>query len=153
MKHTKKWLALLTALVAVILVSAAAHFAARPQTAKAALSVEVAGAVASVPLESFPWQPVEGTVINGKQETVTVSGQGAALRDILALAKVEENRISSVTVTADDSYTARISGEELLSDVGIYLMQEEDSVRLVVFGDKNRKRNVSHVVLVSVAYR
>lgn len=152
MKHTKKWLTLLIALAVVILVSAAAHFATRPQTEKAALSVEVAGEVVSVPLESLPWQPVEGMVINGKQETVTISGQGAALRDILALAKAEEKRISSVTVTADDSYTAQISCEELLSDVGIYLMQEEDSVRLVVFGDKNRKRNVSHVILISVEY-
>lgn len=86
--------------------------------------------------------------MTGKGEEREVEAPGILIKDIL-----EENGItdySEVTVIADDSYSARITEEEIKEETKAYLLKEEDSLRLIVFGDENSKRNVKNVVEIVV---
>ena len=53
-------------------------------------------------------------------------------------------------IFSDDSYSAQLTKEEIEEENRVYLLMDEDSLRLVVFGDKNSKRSVSNVVQIEV---
>ena len=55
-----------------------------------------------------------------------------------------------VLVVADDAYSAEVTAEEIAAPGQVYLMRQEDGIRLVVFGDSNSKRNVTNVVRLEV---
>lgn len=150
MDSKKKIFGLFVLLALVIALAAAINRANRPQIDASTIAVECGGKTTVLELEKLPYEFVEGTLVNGKQQKVEVSGQGARLVAVLAMADLDSAEVQTVVVTADDSYTAQITGEELLDNEGIYLLREENEVRLVVFGDLNRKRNVSDVKQLSV---
>ena len=61
---------------------------------------------------------------------------------------------AAVKVTADDEFSAELSGDELDEAGKAYLVSEDDgSMRLVVFGDSNAKRNVRNVVSVEISVK
>lgn len=150
MKKAKPIYIIIAALVLLTAIAAAVHFATRADVRSGALRVEYGGKTVELAVGELKLEPVQGMVRNGKGEELPVDGQGIPLSRLLEQAGVGE--YSTVTVTADDAYSAGVTAAETAESGRVYLLLEEDgSLRLVVFGDKNSKRNVSNVKLVSVS--
>ena len=137
-------LAVLTVILAVI------NIANAPEVAEGDLLIVANGKEISVRVASENLKPVIGTLVNGKGDQIPVDGKGLPLRDVLALTNI--HTFETVTVTARDEYGAQISAAELLEEGKCYLLIEPDSsIRLVVFGDSNSKRNVTDVIKLTVS--
>ena len=93
----------------------------------------------SVHIGDLPLEPVTGTVVNGKGQKTQIDAPGIALSELFG---------SDVTVTAADSYRAEVKKGELAD---AFLILDGDSLRLVVFGDADAKRNVKNVAEVDRA--
>ena len=90
----------------------------------------------AVQLTDLELRPVVGTIVNGKGEKTQLDTHGIALTNICE---------GDTTVTSSDEYSAVIAADELSK---AYLISEGDSLRLVVFGDENAKRDVKNVVRI-----
>ncbi len=91
---------------------------------------------------------VRGQITNKKGETKDIDSEGIGLAQIPSLAGVSE--YSDMTVYADDEYNAVISKEEAEEPDKAWLIKSDDSIRLVVFGDKDSKRDVKNVVRIEI---
>lgn len=92
---------------------------------------------------------VKGELVNGKGESVRIDAQGSLLEDVLTSAGINPAEVAVLKITAQDEYTAEVSGEELLEADKVYLIREGDgSYTLVVFGDSNSKRKVRNVTRI-----
>lgn len=150
MKKLKPIYAVFAALVLLTIIAAAVHFATRIDVPEGTLRVEFGGKATELAVGKLELCPIQDTVRNGKGEELPVDGQGILLGKLLEQADVGE--YSTVIITADDEYSAAVTAEEAAESDRVYLFVEEDgSLRLVVFGDQNSKRNVSNVKLVSVS--
>lgn len=149
MKKDKLVKIIILALVLLTAVSAAVHFATRPQVPEGTVLVEWDGGETSIDLTELDLTEVRGTVRNGKGEELAVDYQGAPLSAILTRAGVTE--YAQVAVTASDSYSAVVTAEEIAQPDKVYLTLQEDGPRLVVFGDENSKRNVTGVAVLAVS--
>lgn len=141
----------LAAAAAVLLILTAGlavlHNAARPQIPEGTLLVQTSRGDVCLAPDKLPVTSVTGEIINGKGETKPINGEGISLKDALLAAGVDSpNRVTAV---AGDEYSAAIEREELDGD-RVYLLIEEGEVRLVVFGDPNSRRNVSHLIRLIV---
>ncbi|MBO6157989.1 MAG: hypothetical protein J6P72_01860 [Firmicutes bacterium] len=95
--------------------------------------------------------PVKGELVNGKGEARAVDAKGSLLADVLSSVGIDPAEVAVLKVTAQDEFSAEISGEELLEKDKVYLISEDDgTVALVVFGDSNAKRNVKNVARIEV---
>lgn len=104
----------------------------------------------TISLKADDLQPIIGTLVNGKGDQIPVDGTGISLQDVLALAEITD--FETVTATARDEYSAEVTGEEIQEASKCYLLVEADgSIRLVVFGDSNSKRNVTDVIRLTVS--
>lgn len=150
MKNIKPIYVLIAALVLLTAIAAAIHLATRTDVRSGTLRVEYGGKAMELAVDKLELGPVRGTVRNGKGEELAVDGQGILLSRVLEQAGVVG--YTAVTVTADDEYSAAVTAAEAADPGRVYLLLEGDgSLRLVVFGDENSKRNVSNVKLVSVS--
>ena len=139
----------LAALLAVTAVIAVVHSVTRDKAPEGALLIEYAGDRKIIAVDELPLAPVRGTVVNGKGEERTVEADGILLAEVLRAADIAD--AASATVTADDEYSAQVTGEELAASDKVYLIRQEDGgLQLIVFGDENSKRNVSGVVKITV---
>lgn len=153
-KSTKIIIAAIAALIALTAVFATIHSAARTEVPDGALLVSCGGEKKYVDLASLDTVPVRGSVVNGKGEKSDVNTQGVPLADVIENAGFDPNGAVTVKVTADDEFSAELSGDELNEDGKAYLVSEEDgSMRLVVFGDSNAGRNVRNVVSVEITVK
>ncbi len=153
-KSTKIIMAAIAALIALTAVFAIIHSAARTEVPDGALLVSCGGEKKYVDLASLDTVSVRGSVVNGKGEKSDVNTQGVPLADVIENAGFDPNGAVTVKVTADDEFSAELSGDELNEDGKAYLVGEDDgSMRLVVFGDSNAKRNVRNVVSVEVTLK
>lgn len=119
-----------------------------------ALLVSCGGEKKYVDLASLDTVSVRGSVVNGKGEKSDVNTQGVPLADVIENAGFDPNDAVTVKVTADDEFSAELSGDELNEDGKAYLVSEDDgSMRLVVFGDSNAGRNVRNVVSVEITVK
>lgn len=96
---------------------------------------------------------VKGTTINGKGEEKEVSGSGITLLNALEMAKISTDNYTAVKVISSDEYAAELSAEEITAPGTAYLMKDTgddgaQSIRLIVFGDTNSKRQVKNVVRI-----
>lgn len=148
MKNRKFTLILIALLLAVTAVVAAVYLTNRPAAAEGALRVEYGGRTAELSLERLEPVPVRGVLVNGRGEEKAIETQGVPLSQVLREAGVSE--YAEVTVTADDAYSAVVTSEEINAPDRVYLIQEEDGPRLIVFGDSDGKRSVSGVVRLTV---
>lgn len=151
----KKSSKIIAAIIAVLLVLTAVlaivHFTGRTQVPEGALLVSCGEEKAYVDLKSLETVPVQGTVVNGKGEKSEVDTQGVPVADVLAEAGFDPADAGSVKVTAADEFSAELSGGEVNEDGKAYLVSEDDgSMRLVVFGDSNAKRNVRDVAILEM---
>ncbi len=153
-KSTKIIMAAIAALIALTAVLAVIHSAAQTEVPDGALLVSCGGEKKYVDLASLDTVSVQGSVVNGKGEKSDVNTQGVPLADVIENAGFDPNGAVTVKVTADDEFSAELSGDELNEDGKAYLVGENDgSMRLVVFGDSNAKRNVRNVVSVEVTLK
>ncbi len=119
-----------------------------------ALLVSCDGEKKYVDLNSLNAVPVQGSVINGKGEKSDVDTQGVSLADVIEKAGFDPDNAAAVKVTADDEFSAELTGGEVNEAGKAYLVCEDDgSMRLVVFGDSNAKRNVRNVVSVDITVK
>ena len=147
-------MAAIAALIALTAVFAIIHSAARTEVPDGALLVSCGGEKKYVDLASLDTVSVRGSVVNGKGEKSDVNTQGVPLADVIENAGFDPNGAVTVKVTADDEFSAELSGDELNEDGKAYLVSEEDgSMRLVVFGDSNAGRNVRNVVSVEITVK
>lgn len=124
------------------------HLTTREEVAAGMLLITVGGEKKTVKLSELQYTQVSGVRVNGKGESFPVEGEGILLKDLL-----QAQQISSwgkVTVIADDSYSAELTAEEVAQEGKAYLLLEEDTLRLVVFGDENSKRSITQVVQIVV---
>ena len=153
-KSTKIIMAAIAALIALTAVFAIIHSAARTEVSDGALLVSCGGEKKYVDLASLDTVSVRGSVVNGKGEKSDVNTQGVPLADVIENAGFDPNGAVTVKVTADDEFSAELSGDELNEDGKAYLVSEDDgSMRLVVFGDSNAGRNVRNVVSVEITVK
>lgn len=153
-KSTKIIMAAIAALIALTAVFAIIHSAARTEVPDGALLVSCGGEKKYVDLASLDTVSVRGSVVNGKGEKSDVNTQGLPLAEVIENAGFDPNGAVTVKVTADDEFSAELSGDELNEDGKAYLVSEEDgSMRLVVFGDSNAGRNVRNVVSVEITVK
>ena len=153
-KSTKIIMAAIAALIALTVVFAIIHSAARTEVPDGALLVSCGGEKKYVDLASLDTVSVRGSVVNGKGEKSDVNTQGVPLADVIENAGFDPNGAVTVKVTADDEFSAELSGDELNEDGKAYLVSEDDgSMRLVVFGDSNAGRNVRNVVSVEITVK
>lgn len=153
-KSTKIIMAAIAALIALTAVFAIIHSTARTEVPDGALLVSCGGEKKYVDLASLDTVSVRGIVVNGKGEKSDVNTQGVPLADVIENAGFDPNGAVTVKVTADDEFSAELSGDELNEDGKAYLVSEDDgSMRLVVFGDSNAGRNVRNVVSVEITVK
>ena len=150
-KNSKIVIAVLIALTAAL---AIVHSATRTKVPDGALLVSCGGENKYVDLNLLDTVPVQGSIVNGKGEKSDIDTQGVPLEDVIKNAGFDPSGAAAVKVTADDEFSAELSGDELNEADKAYLVGEDDgSMRLVVFGDSNAKRNVRNVVSVDISIK
>lgn len=124
------------------------HLTTREEVASGTVQITVNDEEITVNLSQLAYEPVSGVRVNGKGETIAVEGQGISLKNLLLGQQITS--YTKVTVVADDAYSAELTAEEAEADGKAYLLLEEDTLRLVVFGDENSKRSITQVVQIIV---
>ena len=84
--------------------------------------------------------PIRGQLVNGSGKTVRFEGIG------LCLESLADETVKTVKVVSADNYSAELSEEELYR---AYLITE-NGVRLIVIGDRDRKRDVKNVISIEL---
>lgn len=124
------------------------HLNGREEIPANAIQIQSGDKTCTVDITKLNYEQVIGTRMNGKGEELPVEGTGILLGKILEQENI--SGYSKVTVMADDSYKVEVTAEEIHEDKKVYLLYEEESLRLIVFGDKDSKRSVSNVVQILV---
>lgn len=144
MKKNKAMI-LVIALVAITAVAAFMHLSTREDVPGNGIQVVVGNEATILDMNKLEYETVTGTYVTGKGEEREVNDPGISLENLLREAEVTE--YTKVIVTADDSYCVEVAADE---EAEAYLIKEEDSLRLIVFSDKDSKRNVKNVVRIEV---
>lgn len=127
---------------------AVAHFHTRENIPENALQITADNKVYMVDITKLTYEQVTGTRVNGKGETLEVNGKGILLKEVFNQNNISD--YSKVKIVSDDSYQVEVTGEEIQEDTKVYVLYEENTLRLIVFGDKDSKRSVSNVVQMIV---
>lgn len=115
----------------------------------------------SVAWEDIGEQVFEGNLVNGKGETSQHSYTGAGLINILSDNGIEITEDSKITVTAEDNYSAELTGAEILEPGKVFVAVTADGemiegieggqgAQLIVFGDPNSKRAVQYLKTIDI---
>ncbi len=91
----------------------------------------------SVQISDIKMSPVSGTVVNGKGEEKQIDAQGISISDLCG-------DFSTAKLTASDEYSAEVVN----GDDAYLILSDDGSLRLIVFGDENAKRDVKNVVRI-----
>lgn len=94
----------------------------------------------SISISDLDFSRVTGTIVNGKGEEKQIDSQGILLSDVCG------NDFSKITATASDEYSAEILPED--SENAYIILTDDGSLRLIVFGDLNAKRDVKNLVRI-----
>ena len=140
MKHKKAVFGIIAVLVLMTAVLTIVHLRTRDQVPEGALLVNYNGKAIYVEVDKLNTEAVSGTVTNGKGEEKAIQGQGLPLFSLL------DGAFQSAVVSAEDEYTATVGMED--AENAFLILNEDGSLRLVVFGDPNAKRDVKQVVKV-----
>lgn len=150
-KNSKIIIAVIALLIVLTTALAIVHFNSREQVPEGALLVSCGDSKEYVDLKSLDTVPVQGSIVNGKGEESIINTQGVMLADVINEAGFDPDNAAAVKVTADDEFSAELTGDEVNEAGKAYLINDDDgSMRLVVFGDSNSKRNVRNVVSVEI---
>lgn len=103
-----------------------------------------------------------GELINGKGDVTCHEYTGILLRELLEQKGIDLARISCVTVTSADNYSAEFTAEEVLQADKVYVAitadgeniegidPGTDGVQLIVFGDANSRRCVRFAQKITI---
>ena len=140
----KKQKALIYVIVLLLITGIAAfsHLSTREEVPKHGIQISWKEEEIILDIEKLEYENVTGSYVTGKGETRDVDAPGILLDSLLE--KVGIDQYEKAIITADDSYSVEVLKEEA------YFIKEEDSLRLIVFGDKDSKRNVKNVVKIEV---
>ena len=149
MKKHKLTIIIIAALVLLTAVLAVVHLTTRQSEQEGAIQVVCDGKTTLVYIEELkPVAAVNSTVNNNAGEEKQISGQGILVSDVLKLAGVDVE--ASIEVTAADEYSVSLTAEEVAEEGKAWLLIEEGTLRLIVFGDQGAKRNVKNVIRLTV---
>lgn len=135
----------LTAILAVI------HLSTRDRIPEGSIEIRYNGKSSYVSTDGMKMEQVSGTAVNGKGEEKEIDQSGVKLSEVLKAAGVDPDSVESLSVFADDEYSAQVQGDEAAVPDKVFLLREDDgSMRLIVFGDSDSKRNVKNVVRIVI---
>ena len=151
----KRHLIITAILLLITAVIAFFYLQGRRQTPEGSLAVICEDKETIVDPFTAPSVDVAGTVVNGKGQEKELSGKGVTLSDVLSLAGFGEGDYSEVRVVSSDEYAAQISAQEITSGKTVFLIKDHadngsETIRLIVFGDPNAKRQVKNVVRIEL---
>ena len=136
-------------LVSLTIIVALLHLNTREDVAEGTLLLTIGDESVTIDISKFDYEQVTGIRMNGKGEELEVNAPGISLKSILKQEKIQD--YTKVTVFSNDSYSAEVLAEEVEMDSKVFLIvEEEKTLRLVVFGDTNSKRSVSNVVQIVI---
>ena len=142
LKHKKILLAAIVILGLVTTLLTVFYLNGREKTQAGEVLVVHAGKSRKLRLDQLELTAFSGTMVNGKGDPKSVSGEGVRLSDITGT-----SGFSEVILTSDDAYSAVVKVEEVGQ---AWLWIENGEARLLVFGDQNAKRDVKHVVRIEL---
>lgn len=151
MKKSLRLPILLCALILATALSAVWHLSTRPETESGAILLRLGDQESVIRPDMLSFSIVHLETVNAKGETRSIDGPGILLCDALAAAGIDTDSIESVTVTASDSYSASVTGEELRAGRVWLTLQADDTWQLVLPEDADSRRNVRGVQLLEVA--
>lgn len=135
----------LTAVIAVV------HLRTRDKVPEGSLLIQFDGRDSYVRIGDLDTVQINGTVVSAKGDTQDIHQAGVRVADVLEKAGIDSQEVHSVTVVADDEFSAELLSEEIMAPEVAYLAKEADgSMKLIVFGDSDLKRNVRNVVKLLV---
>ena len=136
-------------LVSLTIIVALLHLNTREDVAEGTLLLTIGDESVTIDISKFDYEQVTGIRMNGKGEELEVNAPGISLKSILKQEKIQD--YTKVTMFSNDSYSAEVLAEEVEMDSKVFLIvEEEKTLRLVVFGDTNSKRSVSNVVQIVI---
>ena len=137
-------LAVLVALAAVLAVIISKN---QPQKAVSEVIIVQNGKQAKVDLGKLDLTDVKATVTRANGKTLEIDAKGLEMRKLLE----KYSGYTTLTVSAEDNYTAEIKADELQTEKNVYLIiGEENKPRLVVLSDSNAKRDVKNVLTIEL---
>lgn len=145
-KKSKKLYLLAAVLLLAVAVFAVIYSNSLESVEEQSILLQIGDKKETIPFSDLTVETVQGSRKNGKGEEIPVNGMGISLANLLK-DRMEGAESYEVTVSSDDSYHAQVASDEVES---AYLLQEEEELRLVVFGDSNSKRSVSGVKIITV---
>ena len=149
MKNHKLIIVIIAVLVLLTAVLTAVHLTTREQSTEGALQVVQNGKTRLVKLDELkPVSQVQGTVVNNAGEEKKIDSRGILVSDVLKLAGTDVT--AELRVTSDDEYTVSLTAEEVAEEGKAWLLIEDGTLRLIVFGDQGAKRNVKNVIRLPV---
>lgn len=130
---------------------AAAHSITRDKVPEGALLIQYGDKKDYLLLEKLPMEEISGSIRNGKGEELEIHEQGVSLSGVLKAAGIDSSVLQMVSAVAEDEFSAEISAEEVNESGRAFLARNKDgSMKLIVFGDSNSKRNVRNVIKLIV---
>ena len=149
MRKCKAWI-IVGILFVMTAIAAVVHLSTRDEVPEGAIEVGTGEEVQIVDITALDYEHVSGTRVNGKGEEIQIEAQGIYFGTFLEEADITE--YETVSVVADDAYSAELTATEIADGIEVYLIQEEgeERLRLVVFDEKDSKRSVSNVAQVIV---
>ncbi|MBQ2311139.1 MAG: hypothetical protein II185_01135 [Firmicutes bacterium] len=145
----KKKTLLIILAVLVVLAAVLAVIVSRNQPQKAVSEVIIVqnGKQAKVDLGKLDLTDVKATVTRANGKTLEIDAKGLEMRKLLE----KYSGYTTLTVSAEDNYTAEIKADELQTEKNVYLIiGEENKPRLVVLSDSNAKRDVTNVLTIEL---
>ena len=144
----KKRIAVIFVLLVLTAILSVFYLRSRDNVKPGSIIVQSKDKSVTIQLSDMDLKHVSGTITNKKGETKEIDSEGILLADIPSLLPADD--YSKITVTSDDEYKAELDRDELGGSVEAWLVQNDGSIRLVVFGDKDSKRDVKNVVRVEI---
>ena len=135
-------------LLVTVLLIAGINITYRDKIAAGIVELTAGEKTVSITLKDVTAGEVKGVRVNGKGEEIQVEGEGILLGTLLNNKGIKA--YTKVTVISDDAYSAEVSYDEIIAGTEAYIMEDEGTARLVVFGDSNSKRSVSNVKQIVV---
>ena len=164
MKNKKLIIAIACIIIVALTVALGLYIRAQ-QTAnetKGGITLNVNGKTIVVSLDKLNQVAFEGETVNGKGDRSTHAYRGVELKKLLASNSVDVAKVTAVTASSADQYTAELTGDEIRDDDRVYVVIELDGkpvngidegtqgAQLVVFGDQNSRRNVRFLSVIEV---
>lgn len=157
-------------MLAVLLVLIAAVLIVGFQVRNQQLELEKAGSVRLIvqgqefviPVSQLDRGEFFGETVSGKGEAISNSYRGVEVRTLLQEREYNPDRVTGMTATAADQYSAEYSGDEIREAGRVYLAvamndqkiegmePDQPGVMVIVFGDSNSKRIIRNLVKLEI---